>query len=54
MSKEEKDKIIKFIEEEKSRIMFGKLLIEITIRDNMIIFIQGETKRSVNLLQEVV
>jgi hypothetical protein len=44
-----KEQIIKFIEEEKDRIQYGKLYIEITITKGNTTNIQAETKRSMNV-----
>lgn len=41
--------IAKFIEEEVSRIEFGKLFVEITVMKGKTTNIQAETKRSMNL-----
>jgi hypothetical protein len=46
---EVKAQMIQLIEEETSRIQYGKVLVEITVHKGKCTNIQAETKRSVNL-----
>ncbi|MFA6158888.1 MAG: hypothetical protein WC763_04700 [Candidatus Paceibacterota bacterium] len=45
-------KMVGFIEEEVSRIQYGKILIEITVLKGKCTNVQAETRRSMNLNEE--
>lgn len=52
MSEEKQAEIIAFITEEKERMSFGKLFIELTIQHDKITNIQAETRRSQSLIEK--